>query len=83
MGELDALMAAENFWNNREQAQKIIDEANTLRDKTEPLFKAEKQLEDFQVMVELSEGEPETEHLKHQQELGGGPRPPNKVNLWQ
>ena len=69
MDELEALMAAESFWNNREQAQKIIDESNTLRDKTEPLLKAEKQLEDFQVMVELSEGEPETEHLKHQQEL--------------
>jgi peptide chain release factor 2 len=62
-------MAAEKFWSNREQAQKLIDEANTLRNKTEPLLKAEKQLEDFHVMVELSEAEPETEQLKHQREL--------------
>ena len=62
-------MAAENFWNNREQAQKLIDESNALRNKVEPLIKAEKQLEDFKVMVELSEAEPEAEQLKHQQEL--------------
>src|SRR5436190_5094698 len=61
-------MAGENFWNNREQAQKLIEEANALRGKTEPLLKAEKQLDDFKVMIELSEAEPETEQLKHQQE---------------
>ena len=62
-------MAAESFWNNREQAQKLIDEANTLRGRVDPLIKAEKQLEDFQVMVELAEGEPEVQQAKHQQEL--------------
>jgi len=51
-------MAGETFWNNREAAQKIIEEANSLRNKIEPLLKAEKQLEDFQVMVELGEAEP-------------------------
>src|SRR5580765_1222008 len=62
-------MAADNFWNNREQAQKLIDEANSLRGKTEPLLKAEKQLEDFQVMVELGEAEPEAAQGKIQEEL--------------
>src|SRR5947208_9445068 len=62
-------MAADNFWNNREQAQKIIEEANTLRGKTEPLLKAEKRLEDFQVMVELGEAEPENAQAQIQQEL--------------
>ncbi len=69
LGEINALMAAENFWNNREQAQKLIDEANSLRNKTEPLLKAEKQLEDFHVMVELGEAEPEAAQPKIQQEL--------------
>jgi peptide chain release factor 2 len=69
LGELSALMAAENFWNNREQAQKLIDEANSLRNKIEPLLKAEKQLEDFQVMVELGEAEPEAAQGKIQEEL--------------
>jgi peptide chain release factor 2 len=62
-------MAADNFWSNREQAQKLIEEANSLRDRIDPLLKAEKQLEDFQVMVELGEAEPETAQAKIQEEL--------------
>ncbi len=62
-------MAAETFWNNREQAQKLIDESNTLRNKTEPLLKAEKELEDFKVMVELGEAEPEAAQAQLQAEL--------------
>jgi len=62
-------MGGETFWNNREQAQKLIDEAGSLRKKTEPLLAAEKQLEDFRVMVELAEGEPEAAQLKLQQDL--------------
>ncbi|MEI6784793.1 MAG: peptide chain release factor 2 [Verrucomicrobiota bacterium] len=69
LDELNALMAAEKFWNNREQAQKLIDESNSLRNKTEPLLKAEKQLDDFHVLVELGEDEPEPAKLKLQQEL--------------
>src|SRR5947209_5988406 len=62
-------MAADKFWNNREQAQKLIEEANSLRGKTEPLLKAEKKLEDFQVMVELGEAEPEASQVQIQKEL--------------
>src|SRR5215472_12410839 len=62
-------MESATFWNNREQAQKLIDEANSLRNKTEPLLKAEKQVEDFQVMVELGEAEPEAEQARIQHEL--------------
>jgi peptide chain release factor 2 len=62
-------MESANFWNNREQAQKLIDEANSLRNKTEPLLKAERQVEDFQVMVELGEAEPEAEQTRIQHEL--------------
>jgi peptide chain release factor 2 len=69
LGEINALMAAENFWNHREQAQTLIEEANSLRNKTEPLLKAEKQVEDFQVMVELGEAEPEAAQPKILNEL--------------
>ena len=62
-------MSAESFWNNREKAQGLIDEANGLRKKIEPLLKAEQQLDDFRVMVELAEGEPEAEQIKHQTDL--------------
>jgi peptide chain release factor 2 len=69
LGELDALMAAESFWNNREQAQTLIDEASSLRKKIDPLLKAEKQVEDSRVMVELCEAEPEEAQAKHLRDL--------------
>ncbi len=62
-------MAADNFWNNREKAQTLIDEANSLRNKIEPLLQAEKQLDDLRVMLELGEAEPPEEQPKVQQEL--------------
>src|SRR5262245_33703665 len=62
-------MAVDNFWNNREQAQKLIDEATSLRKKIEPVLQAEKHLEDFRVMVELGEAEPENEQSKVQSEV--------------
>lgn len=62
-------MAGESFWNNREQAQKLIDEGNSLRGKIEPLLAAEKKLEDFQVMLELGEGEPAEAQAKLEKEL--------------
>ena len=40
-------MAADKFWDNRDQAQKVIAEANSLRDRMEPLTKGEKQLDEF------------------------------------
>jgi peptide chain release factor 2 len=62
-------MGVDTFWNNREQAQKLIDEAGTLRKKIEPLLKAEKQLEDLRVMIELAEGEPAASQATLQQEM--------------
>ena len=67
-------MAADNFWNNREKAQGLIDEANSLRNKIEPLLQAEKQLEDFRVMLELGEGEPPEAQAQVEQELDPRPR---------
>ncbi len=62
-------MAAETFWNNREQAQKLIDEASSLRRNLDPLLDAERKLEDLQVMVELAEAEPEAAQAKLLSEL--------------
>jgi peptide chain release factor 2 len=69
LGELDALMAAENFWDKREQAQKLIDEAGALRRKIEPLLDAEKRLDDLQVMTELCAAEPPDAQAAHLKEL--------------
>jgi peptide chain release factor 2 len=62
-------MSAESFWNNREQAQKLIDEATTLRKKTEPLQLAQRKIEDLQVMIELAEAEPPASQAKLEQEI--------------
>jgi peptide chain release factor 2 len=62
-------MAGDTFWNNRDQAQKLINEASTIRKKIEPLQSAEKKVEDFKVMIELGEGEPPEAQTKLQQEL--------------
>jgi peptide chain release factor 2 len=62
-------MSAETFWNNREQAQRLIDESNTLRNRIDPLVRAEKELDDFRDMVELGESEPESAQESLQTEL--------------
>jgi peptide chain release factor 2 len=68
-GELNSLMADENFWNNREKAQGFIDEAGVIRNKLEPLQRLEKQLDDFRVMLELGEAEPAASQAKVEAEL--------------
>ena len=62
-------MAGEGFWNNREQAQKLIDESSALRKKIDPLISAEKRLDDLRIMAELGEGEPPAVQPAHYQEL--------------
>ena len=62
-------MTSDTFWNNREQAQKLIDEANGIKKKLDPLHALERQLSDFQVLVELGEAEPESVQATMEQEL--------------
>ena len=69
LGEIDSLMADEKFWNNREQAQKLIDESNTIKKRIDPLLKAERNLEDFNVMVELGEAEPPASQAQIEKDL--------------
>ena len=52
-------MAGEQFWDHREAAQKVVEEAARLRKRTEPFRKAERQLEDLLGMVELGQAEDE------------------------
>jgi peptide chain release factor 2 len=62
-------MAGDAFWSNRDQAQKLITEATSLRKKIEPLQHAEKRIEDFNVMMELGASEPADAQIKLQDEL--------------
>ena len=51
-------MAAPDFWDNRENAQKTVDEVSSIRKKVDPLVKSSKQIEDMEVMIELGKEEP-------------------------
>lgn len=62
-------MSRETFWNNREQAQRLIEEANGIRRNLEPLEKAERQLDDLKVMLELAQAEPEAAQATLEAEL--------------
>jgi peptide chain release factor 2 len=62
-------MASDTFWNNREQAQRLIDEAHSLRKRIEPLLEAEKHVQHFREMIELGEGEPEPAQAALEREL--------------
>ncbi len=69
LAEIEAEMGRETFWNHRENAQRLIDEANALRRKLEPLTSAEKQLDDLRVFLELARAEPESAQAAHLAEL--------------
>lgn len=62
-------MAQDKFWDNRDQAQKVIDESNSLRNRIEPLAKAENQIEDLRVMLELAEAEPPESRAALEEEI--------------
>jgi peptide chain release factor 2 len=69
LSALETQAGAANFWDNNEQARKVLDEQAALRRRIDPLFEAEKKLDDLRVMIELCEAEPEDAQLKHQTEL--------------
>src|SRR5262249_20409864 len=69
LNALESQAGAAGFWDNNEQARKVLDEQASLRRRIDPLFEAEKKLEDLRVMIELCEAEPEEAQLKHQAEL--------------
>ena len=58
IAEFDAQMASDTFWNNQEIAKKVIEEANALKKKSEPLIRFGQKLDDVGVLLELGEAEP-------------------------
>jgi peptide chain release factor 2 len=68
LAELNALMAGGQFLEQPRKAQKLIDEANSLRNKIEPLLKAENS-STISGHARTGEAEPEAAQLKVQQEL--------------
>jgi peptide chain release factor 2 len=50
-------MAATDFWNNKEQAQKIIDETSSIRAKVQPLTGLIERTDDLEILRSLAEEE--------------------------
>ncbi|WP_216644511.1 peptide chain release factor 2 [Secundilactobacillus folii] len=60
----ESKMAEPGFWDNQARAQKLIDETNQLKAKSESYSDLKSQLDDVQVAVELLEEEPDAEVQK-------------------
>ena len=58
LAEFDAQMASDTFWANQETAKKVIEEANSLKKKAEPLISFGRRCDDIDVLLELGESEP-------------------------
>jgi peptide chain release factor 2 len=50
-------MAAPDFWDHRERAQADVEAVSTLRGKIQPLLAVERQVADYEVLVELAAAE--------------------------
>ena len=59
LAEIESRMAAPDFWDNRERAQKDVAEVSSLRNKINPLTSLESRMEDLGVLRELALEEPE------------------------
>jgi len=58
---LEAAMASSTFWDNREKAQSIVQEASELRSKLGPLDSLQKHLNDLEVLKEIAAEESSSE----------------------
>src|ERR1700748_531071 len=47
-------MAEPDFWNNKERAQKNVEEVSTLRNKIGPIVALDRQISDLPVLIDLA-----------------------------
>ena len=57
--EIEGEMSQDNFWDNRNYAQKLVDESSAIKRLIEPLLKAESQQSDMETMLEMAAAEDE------------------------
>jgi peptide chain release factor 2 len=60
LGEIESLMAAPDFWANKDRAQNLVEEVSTLRNRINPLLELERRLDDLEVLKMLAQEEPDT-----------------------
>ena len=58
IAEYDAQMASDQFWSNQELAKKVIEEANQLKKRVEPMVSFEQRAADVRELLDLGETEP-------------------------
>jgi peptide chain release factor 2 len=54
---VEEAMSASDFWSQKERAQQLVEEVSALRGKITPFTALERQLADFEVLVELAQAE--------------------------
>ena len=59
LNEIEGEMSQDNFWDNRNYAQKLVDESSAIKRRIEPLLKAESQQSDMETMLEMAVAEDE------------------------
>jgi peptide chain release factor 2 len=59
LAEIEGQMAEATFWDNKERAQRQMEEVSTLRGKVLPLGELERKVADLDVLIELAREEPE------------------------
>lgn len=64
LAELESQMAAPDFWDNRERAQKNVAEVSSIRNKINPLTALESRMDDLDVLRELALEEPEAQRAQ-------------------
>ena len=58
--EIEGEMSQDNFWDNRNYAQKLVDESAVIKRRIEPLLKAETEQSDMEMMVQMAADEEES-----------------------
>ena len=64
LGRLEEKMSAQDFWDDREAAEKIIQSMKSTKSSVQSIEKLEQGLEDVQVLIELAESESDEESLE-------------------
>lgn len=61
MEEIEELMSAADFWDNKEKAQGTVGALSSCRNLIEPFDRIKGQTEDFEVLIEMAEEDPSME----------------------
>ena len=67
--EIEGEMSQDNFWENRNYAQKLVDESSAIKRRIEPLLKAESQQSDMETILQMAAAEDEATRMDIRTEI--------------